>query len=86
MIVANKEAVYDEQIHHLMAQIIKICQANGIAMIASFDIPNDKDADLRVTTILPDESNKNGVGHSKCLSILKPASQFLAMTIAGGDQ
>lgn len=52
----NKEKLYDEQIAPLVAQIIEICQKNGVAMIASFAIPNDEDADLRCTSHLADET------------------------------
>ncbi len=37
----NKEQVYDDQISPLMLQIIDICKAKGIAMMASFDIAHD---------------------------------------------
>jgi hypothetical protein len=52
----NKEQIYDEKINPLMAQIIEICQANKIAFLASFAIPNDEDPDLRCTSgMLGDE-------------------------------
>lgn len=64
----NKEQIYDNQISPLMRQIIEICQANGIAMMASFDIahdgegPNGDDCSALVcSTLLPDgdgEPNK----------------------------
>ena len=38
----NKEDVYDTQINPLMAEIIKICQENKIAMLASFAIPTEE--------------------------------------------
>lgn len=33
-----KEEAYDEQINPLMAQIIKICNENGIPFVASFQL------------------------------------------------
>lgn len=54
----NKEQIYDSQINPLMAQIIEICKANKIAMLASFAIPTPEDFDLCCTSQLPDESGK----------------------------
>jgi hypothetical protein len=49
---ANKEQIYDERIHPLMAQILAICKEHKIAMLASFAIPNEDDPDLRCTSCL----------------------------------
>jgi hypothetical protein len=54
----NKEQVYDSEINPLMAEIIKVCKKNGIAMIAHFALPTDDDPDLRCTTKLPDGEGK----------------------------
>jgi len=54
----NKEQVYDSRINPLMAEIIKVCKKNGIAMIAHFALPTDGDPDLRCTTKLPDGEGK----------------------------
>jgi hypothetical protein len=54
----NKEQIYDEQIAPLMTQIIEVCQKHGIAMISSFEVPNDIDTDLRCSTHLADETGK----------------------------
>ena len=35
--VQDKEAVYDEQIAPLMAQILAVCKEHGIPMVASFE-------------------------------------------------
>lgn len=48
----TKEQVYDEQIFPLMAQILEICEARKIAMVASFAIPNDEDPDLCCSSAL----------------------------------
>ena len=50
----TKEQIYDEQIYPLMDQIVGICQERGIAMFASFAIPNDDKKHLKCTTHLPD--------------------------------
>lgn len=52
----NKEKIYDEQINPLMAQVIELCQKNGIAMVASFAVPNDDDPNIRCTSHLADET------------------------------
>lgn len=54
----NKEQIYDAQINPLMAQIIEICKANNIAMLATFALPTPEDADLCCTSHLPDETGK----------------------------
>jgi len=50
--VENREAIYDEQINPLMAQIISICQTNRISMIASFHTPNADDPNFFCSTAL----------------------------------
>lgn len=52
----SKETVHDERIAPLMTQVIEICRAEGISMIASFAVPSDDDPDLRCTTNLADET------------------------------
>lgn len=53
----NKEQIYDQSIAPLMTEIINLCKANNIAMLASFSIPKDDDPDLLCTTaLLGDES------------------------------
>lgn len=54
----TKEAVYDAEINPLMAQIIAICKRERIAMVASFAVPNETDADLFCTTSLLDTSHE----------------------------
>ena len=56
----NKEKIYDERINPLMAQIIELCKQNGIAMVASFAIPNDDDPNIRCTSHLADETGAAG--------------------------
>lgn len=53
----NKEEIYDSQIAPLMAQIIAICKANKIAMLADFAIGHEKDEGLKCTTALLDDDS-----------------------------
>jgi hypothetical protein len=48
----NKEEVYDNEIHPLMAKILEICMTNKIAFIASFSIPTPEDPDLACSSAL----------------------------------
>lgn len=65
----NKEEIYDSQISPLMLQIIEICKAQGIAMVASFDIghdgtgPNGEDCQgLVCSSLTPDgDGNPNPI-------------------------
>ena len=66
----NKEEVYDQEIAPLVTQIIDICRARGIAMLASFAIPTPADPHLCCTTMLPDGTGKNGPGHMRASTIL----------------
>jgi len=46
----SKEDVYDEKINPLMAEIIKICEANKIGFVASFFIGENDDETLACTS------------------------------------
>lgn len=54
VITYDLEAVYDEQIAPLMAQIIEICKANNMPMLASIAYRQDEDGghDLCTTSLL----------------------------------
>ena len=53
----DKESIYDDEIHPLMAKIIDICQRERIPMAAIFDIKDDgEEGPLLCTTIIDDES------------------------------
>ncbi len=67
----NKEEIYDDQINPLMAQIIKICSANRIAMLATFSIPTEEDEGLCCTTHLPDETGELPPRIAKCVEASK---------------
>ena len=58
----TKEQVYDEEISPLMTRIIAICQNEGIAMLASYHIPNEEDDQLMCSTHL---ENGDGDFHPK---------------------
>lgn len=53
----TKEQIYDEQIHPLMLEIVKMCQEHQIPLVAAFHIPNLEEEGLTCTTaILPTDS------------------------------
>lgn len=91
----NKEQVYDSQISPLMAQIIKIAQEHGIAMMASFDIahdgegPNGEDcSSLTCSTLLPDGDNKHNEVFVRANALIRRGghhSASLMMTTENGD-
>lgn len=62
----SKEAIYDDEISPLMAQILEVCKARGISMVAHFAIPTEDEPDLVCTSCLPDETGEFG-------SSVKPA-------------
>lgn len=86
----NKEEIYDSQISPLMGQIIQICKANCIAMMADFAIPTEADDGLRCTTILPDESGQNDQLHLEALSRIRrggrPAPMMITTENADGSK
>lgn len=53
----SKEDIYDEEIAPLMSEIIKICEASKMAMVASFDISSTDDQHHRCTTALLQEEH-----------------------------
>lgn len=79
MTAINKETVYDEQISPLMAQIIDICEKNGIAMLATFDIPTPEDSGLCCTSVLPDETGRNPVRQAAAMSVLEDPRFLIGM-------
>lgn len=84
----NKEQIYDDQISGLMAQIIDICKANKIAVVASFAVPNDEDPDLLCSTILLQEDTNAPAEFFEVRDILYPARQprpMMGLTITKAD-
>ena len=49
MSVSDNESVYDEQIFPLVQQIIEICKANRIPMVATFEYATER----FVSTLIP---------------------------------
>lgn len=50
-----REAAYDESIAPLMEQVIALCRAHNIPVVASFELDTDDEGPLYVTTqILPE--------------------------------
>ncbi len=88
-----KEAVYDNQIAPLMAQIIALCKEHKINMIADFCLGPEADADadgfgqdVFCTTSLPvDASDEAGVKRvNDVYRVLRPRSVFAAFTVITG--
>jgi hypothetical protein len=83
----DKEAIYDAEIAPLMTQILEVCKREQIAMIASFDIPNDDDPELACTSMVPDEDG-NPERHQHAHRIINGGSLTPPMRIttrgAGG--
>jgi len=82
----DKEAIYDEQISPLMAQIIKICRDNNINMATTFSLDYNEEADetLFCTTVMPlDESDEKGMERIvECGKVMyPPAPQSFAFTV-----
>jgi hypothetical protein len=75
----NKEQIYDEQISPLMAQIIAICQANKIAFLASFSIPNEEDPDLRCTSAMLGDEYEPPEEFLRVWQEIKPARRSMMM-------
>lgn len=82
----NKEEIYDEKISPLMKEIIGLCKAHGIAMIASFALPTEEDTGLCCTTCLPDENGKNAPGHRKAFGLLRNETSPLIVRTTQGDK
>ncbi len=81
----DKEQIYDTQISPLMTQIIAVCNEAGIAMVCSFAIPTEADADLYCTTALPDETGKNPQRQLQALRMLMVEHSTLHMRTTHGD-
>jgi hypothetical protein len=80
-----KEAIYDEKISPLMAQILSLCKEHKINMAATFSLDYDPEADetLFCTSVLPcDESDEKGYERvNECRATMYPQPQFAAFTI-----
>lgn len=76
--IADNEAIYDEQIAPLMAQILEICTAHKIPMVAAFEYAPD---DLCSSFILP----RGAVMElEQAARITGPKPSLMAFTITKG--
>jgi hypothetical protein len=80
----NKEQIYDDQIAPLVTKILEVCQQNGIAMIASFDIAHEGDPGLRCTSQLPD-GNGNFTFSRVAGLLMSSTPSPLMLTTRDGD-
>jgi len=80
-----KEAIYDEHISPLMAQIIALCKEHKINMAATFSLGLDPEEgeNLFCTSILPaDEEDEEGHKRvNECRATMYPQPEFSAFTI-----
>lgn len=79
----SKEQVYDQQVAPLMEQIIRICQENKIAMLASFSLESEDDEGLRCTTALLTDRYEPPDDFKAALGLLKRGVEpsLMALTI-----
>lgn len=52
----SREEVYDSHIAPLVTEILEICKARGISMVAAFGIASEEAPELMVTTAFVDET------------------------------
>lgn len=76
----DKEKIYDTEIEPHMKAILEICKRENIAMLASFDVPNDADPDLCCTSMTPNEEG-NPKRHLRALAVIKGESGVSPMRI-----
>lgn len=50
----KKEIVYDDQIAPLISEVVNLCHQHGISMVSRFDISDEENPLLMVSTQLPD--------------------------------
>ena len=81
----NLESVYDEKISPLMQQIIDICKAHSMPMIASFAYENCEEKGVGCCTTHLIFEGRNIREFSKAASAIRSKSVWLgAFTIASG--
>ena len=57
--MTDREKIYDEQLSPLVAQIVKICEANDIAIAMGVFTPTPAQPDLYVFTSIPGSFNSS---------------------------
>lgn len=80
-VIADNEAIYDEQIAPLMAQILDICKAHGIPMVAAFEFAPE---DLCASFILP-HGAASELKQAARIVASKPSLMAFTITKAGPD-
>lgn len=73
--IADNEEIYDEQIAPLMAQILDICKAHSIPMVAAFEYAPE---DLCASFILPKGAAEQ---LERAARIVSPGPSLMAFTI-----
>ena len=81
----TKEQVYDATIMPLMAQIIEVCQAHGIAMLADFVIDTAEQPDLRCTSLTEDGQGNIDQRHHMAFNILGINTSTMIITSEQAD-
>jgi hypothetical protein len=76
--VRDNEAIYDEQINPLMAQIIAICKEHGIPMLASFVYAPDSFCTTAIPGPDDDEASQR---LERARELIKPPVHFAAFTV-----
>lgn len=79
------EAVYDAEIAPLMTQIIGICKAHGMPMVASFMYASNDDGDDMCTSLIPRGEWFQPKYEAFVKAIRRPASGVVAITVVKGE-
>jgi hypothetical protein len=87
MATTPKEAIYDEQINPLMAQIIEICNSHHIPVVAQFALgtPEGDESQLLCTTQLLEEAYEPTDEQLKAANILMGKRPLTMLTVRDGD-
>lgn len=89
--IADNEAIYDEQIFPLMAQIIEICDKHKIPMVASFQLtpesedPDDERSAMLCTTTLPQEGQDPALSKANAALHNRSTGMMAAFTITRAE-
>lgn len=82
----TREEIYNTQINPLMAQILQICQANKIPMLADFDLASEENAALKCTSCLLDPTWKPGPEMLRAFQHLRPRAESpMMVTVDHGN-
>ena len=75
--MTDREKIYDEQLSPLIDQIVKICEANDIALAMGVFTPTPAQPNLYVFTSIPGSFDSNL--HSLITMILTGEAKFCAL-------